>query len=133
MLHSLAQVVAAQIGGDLVEPRRKALEVAQPVQLAIGADKALLAEVSRFFGIAAVAERKAVKAALPAPDQDIERLVLASPEAQDEIGVAHTPLRRETSTKSFTRGEFCGKSSGKFRVTYAIYKVIRRWTQMDAE
>ena len=105
VLHSLAQVVAAQIGGDLVEPRRKALGVAQPVQLAIGADKALLAEVSRFFGIAAVAKRKAVEAALLAPYQAIERLVLASPEAQDAIGVAHTSLRRETSTKSFTRGE----------------------------
>ena len=105
VLHSLAQVVAAQIGGDLVEPRRKALGVAQPVQLAIGADKALLAEVSRFFGIAAVAEREAVEAALPAPDQGIERLVLAGLEALDEIGVAHTPLRRGPSTKSFTRGK----------------------------
>ena len=106
VLRSLAQMVAAQIGGDLVEPRRKALGVAQPVQLAIGADKALLAEVSRFFGIAAVAEREAVEAALPAPDQGIERLVLAGLEALDEIGVAHTPLRRGASTKSFTREKF---------------------------
>ena len=71
------------------------------MQLAIGADKTLLAEVSRVFGIAAVAERKAVEASLPTPYQDIERLVLASPETQDEIGVAHVPYETRTEHKKF--------------------------------
>ena len=107
VLHSLAQVVAAQIGGDLVEPRRKALGVAQPMQLAICADKALLAEVSRFFNIAAVAEREAVETALPAPDQGIERLVLASPEAQDEIGGrSYSSKTRDEHKKFYARKIF---------------------------
>jgi hypothetical protein len=86
---AVAKVIAAEIGGDLIEPGAKALGVAQAVSLAMGADKALLAEVAGVFGVFGIAEDKIVEAALPAPDQGVEDLGLAGDKALDEIGVVY--------------------------------------------